>query len=66
MGTSPQDVCPVTGIVPDPSKEKDEDRKEAMQRSLDYMGLKANTKIADIKIDKDIHRKLYKMVELKI
>ena len=52
MGNLPQDVCPVTGIVPDPSKEKDEDRKEAMQRSLDYMGLKANTKIADIKIDK--------------
>ena len=51
-GTSPQDVSPVTGVVPDPEKEKNEDRKMAMKRSLEYMGLKANTKIADIKIDK--------------
>ena len=51
-GTSPQDVSPVTGVVPDPEKEKNADRKMAMKRSLDYMGLKANTKISDIKIDK--------------
>ena len=51
-GTSPQDVSPVTGVVPDPNKETNADRKIAMQRSLEYMGLKANTKIADIKIDK--------------
>jgi 3-isopropylmalate/(R)-2-methylmalate dehydratase large subunit len=51
-GTSPQDVSPVTGLVPDPDKEKNEDRKMAMKRSLDYMGLKANTKISDIKVDK--------------
>ena len=51
-GTSPQDVSPVTGIVPDPEKEKNEDRRMAMKRSLEYMGLKANTKISDIKIDK--------------
>ena len=51
-GTSPQDVSPVTGVVPDPNKEINEDRKMAMKRSLEYMGLKANTKISDIKIDK--------------
>ncbi len=51
-GTSPQDVSPVTGIVPDPENEKNEDRKLAMKRSLEYMGLKANTKISEIKIDK--------------
>jgi len=51
-GTSPQDVVPVTGNVPDPEKEKDEDRKIAMYRSLKYMGLKPNIKISDIKIDK--------------
>ena len=51
-GTSPQDVVPVNGSVPDPSKEKDRDRQVSMQRSLEYMGLKANTKITDIKIDK--------------
>ena len=51
-GTSPQDVVSVTGIVPDPEEEKDEDRKASMNRSLDYMGLKPNTKITDIKIDR--------------
>jgi len=51
-GTSPQDVVPVNGSVPDPNKEKDKDRRTAMERSLSYMGLKPNTKITDIKIDK--------------
>jgi len=51
-GTSPQDVVPITGFVPDPQKEKDKDRKESMNRSLNYMGLKPNTKIIDIKIDR--------------
>ena len=51
-GTSPQDVSPITGVVPDPEKEKNVDRKMAMKRSLEYMGLEANTKISEIKIDK--------------
>jgi len=51
-GTSPQDVVSVTGNVPDPEKEKNKERKIAMYRSLDYMGLKPNIKISDIKIDK--------------
>jgi len=51
-GTSPQDVVPITSNVPDPEKEKNEDRKNAMYRSLAYMGLKPNTKITDIKIDR--------------
>ena len=51
-GTSPQDVVAVTGNVPDPAKEKDDDKKKSMNRSLDYMGLKPNTKITDIKVDK--------------
>jgi 3-isopropylmalate/(R)-2-methylmalate dehydratase large subunit len=51
-GTSPQDVASVTSNVPDPEKEKDEERKVAMYRSLEYMGLKPNVKISDIKIDK--------------
>jgi len=51
-GTSPQDVVTVTGVVPDPEKELDEDKKTSMNRSLNYMGLKPNTKITDIKIDK--------------
>ena len=51
-GTSPQDVVSVNGNVPDPNKEKDEDKKSSMSRSLNYMGLKPNTKISEIKIDK--------------
>ena len=51
-GTSPQDVVSVTGFVPDPDKEKDEDKRKSMNRSLNYMGLKPNTKITEIKIDK--------------
>ena len=51
-GTSPQDVVPVNGSVPDPNKEKDKDRRAAMERSLSYIGLKPNMKITDIKIDK--------------
>ena len=50
-GTSPQDVSPITGLVPDPEKENDEERKIAMYRSLEYMGLKPNMKISDIKVD---------------
>ena len=51
-GTSPQDVVSVTENVPDPEKEKDENRKASMNRSLNYMGLKPNTKITDIKVDR--------------
>jgi len=51
-GTSPQDIASVTGNVPDPEKENDKERKVAMYRSLEYMGLKPNIKISDIKIDK--------------
>jgi len=51
-GTSPQDVVPITGTVPDPEKEKNEDKKKSMIRSLNYMGLKPNTKITNIKVDR--------------
>jgi 3-isopropylmalate/(R)-2-methylmalate dehydratase large subunit len=51
-GTSPQDVASIIGHVPDPEKETNEERKVAMYRSLEYMGLKPNIRISDIKIDK--------------
>jgi 3-isopropylmalate/(R)-2-methylmalate dehydratase large subunit len=51
-GTSPQDVSPVTGNVPDPEKEKDKEKRDAMYRALDYMGLSPNMRIKDIKVDK--------------
>ena len=51
-GTSPEMVVSVDGRVPDPDKEKDETKREGMERALTYMGLKPNTSITDIRIDK--------------
>ncbi len=51
-GTSPQDVATIDGKVPNPTKETDPDRKNSIERSLKYMGLKPDTNIQDIKIDK--------------
>ena len=51
-GTSPQDVVTIDGKVPDPSNVRDLDKKNSIERSLKYMGLKPNTSIKDIKIDK--------------
>ncbi|MCU0884719.1 MAG: 3-isopropylmalate dehydratase large subunit [Beijerinckiaceae bacterium] len=50
-GTSPEDVISINGIVPDPSLIGDETKRASKQRALDYMGLKAGTKITDIEVD---------------
>ena len=51
-GTSPQDVAPITGAVPDPAAAADPARRAAMERSLQYMGLTAGTKLMDVPVDK--------------
>ncbi len=51
-GTSPQDVVTIDENIPNPENEKDPDKKNSIERSLKYMGLRANTKVKDIKIDK--------------
>ena len=51
-GTSPEMVISIDGRVPDPDKEKDAGRREGMERALRYMGLKPNTPIDEIRIDK--------------
>ena len=51
-GTSPENVAPITGAVPNPADAGDENKAQAMQRSLDYMGLTAGQKMTDVKIDK--------------
>ena len=51
-GTSPQDVAPINGKVPDPKNIDDVNRRSAVERSLQYMGLEPNQNIRDIKIDK--------------
>ena len=50
-GTSPQDVAPIDGKVPNPKNESDIDRRNSIDRSLQYMGLKADVAVKDIKID---------------
>jgi 3-isopropylmalate/(R)-2-methylmalate dehydratase large subunit len=51
-GTSPQDVVTIDGKVPNPDQEIDLDKKNSIERSLKYMGLKPDTFVKDIKIDK--------------
>ena len=51
-GTSPQDVITIDGKIPNPRNEKDEDKKNSIERALKYMGLKPDMSATDIKIDK--------------
>ncbi len=51
-GTSPQDVLPITSSVPRLDDYQDENRRKAVARSLDYMGLKEGTRLQDVAIDK--------------
>ncbi len=51
-GTSPEDVLPITGVVPNPKDIVDENKRKSIERALDYMGLTAGTKLTDIPIDK--------------
>jgi 3-isopropylmalate/(R)-2-methylmalate dehydratase large subunit len=51
-GTSPEDVLPITGAVPNPADIADEDKRRAVERALDYMGLKPGTRLVDVPIDR--------------
>ncbi|MDE1948331.1 MAG: 3-isopropylmalate dehydratase large subunit, partial [Burkholderiales bacterium] len=51
-GTSPEMVVGIEGRVPDPEKEKDANKRGAIERALAYMGLEPNKAMADIRIDK--------------
>ncbi len=51
-GTSPEQVVPVTGVVPDPDAEPDAVKASGMRRALEYMGLTPGTPITEIAIDK--------------
>jgi len=50
-GTSPEDVVSISGKVPDPAKVADENKRASMVRALDYMGLKAGTRVTEIPLD---------------
>ena len=51
-GTSPQDVVPIGGRVPDPKDAPTPERRAAMERALAYMGLEPGTPMQSIRIDK--------------
>ena len=51
-GTSPEDVVPITGAVPDPKDAPTGEKRASMQRALDYMGLAPGTRMADVAIDR--------------
>jgi 3-isopropylmalate/(R)-2-methylmalate dehydratase large subunit len=50
-GTSPEDVVSIDGYIPDPSKINDDDIRQKIERSLEYMGLKGGQKISDVEIN---------------
>jgi 3-isopropylmalate/(R)-2-methylmalate dehydratase large subunit len=50
-GTSPEDVVPITGVIPDPDS-FGPGKAQAARRSLDYMGLKAGTPLTEVAVQK--------------
>jgi len=51
-GTSPENVLPISSHVPDPADCAEDHHRDAMVRSLNYMGLKPGTPLDGIKIDR--------------
>ncbi len=51
-GTSPQDVAPIDGRVPDPAAIADENKRRAVERALQYMGLTPGMPLSDVAVDK--------------
>ena len=50
-GTSPEDVVPITGIVPDPASFADPSKQAAAAKSLAYMGLEPGTRMQDVPVE---------------
>ena len=50
-GTSPEDVVPITGAVPDPESFEDPSKRAAAAKSLDYMGLSAGQRMEDVSVE---------------
>ena len=49
-GTSPQHETAIDGVVPDPAGESDDNRRQSMERALEYMALRPGTRLQDIPI----------------
>jgi 3-isopropylmalate/(R)-2-methylmalate dehydratase large subunit len=50
-GTSPEDVVPVTGVVPSPDSFADPSKRAAAEKSLAYMGLTPGTRMEDVAVE---------------
>ena len=50
-GTNPSQVIPIDGVVPDPASYSDPQEREAAERALVYMDLKAGTRMRDISVE---------------
>ncbi len=50
-GTSPEDVAPISGRVPDPTAYASPEDRQAKQTALDYMGLTPGTPLEGLPID---------------
>ena len=51
-GTSPQDVLPIDGRVPDPATIAEESKRESMDRALKYMGLTPGTPLKELTVNR--------------
>ena len=50
-GTSPDDVLPADGVVPDPDTESDSDKRRQMERKIEYMGLTPGSVMSTVEVD---------------
>jgi 3-isopropylmalate/(R)-2-methylmalate dehydratase large subunit len=50
-GTSPEDVVPVTGVVPAPESFADPNKRAAAEKALAYMGLAPGTRMEDVAVE---------------
>ena len=51
-GTSPQDVAPIDGVVPDPARAPNPERRQSMERALKYMDLKPGDRLDSVAVDR--------------
>ena len=51
-GTTPARASPITGACPTPRTARESSDREAVERALKYMGLRAGTPIEDIAVDR--------------
>ena len=49
-GTSPEDVVPISGVVPAPESFADPSKRAAAEKALEYMGLTAGQRMEDVSV----------------